>query len=183
MSKTMCGICGAFHWLSDKQVDSDLIERMCRRIVHRGPDDEGSFVEGAVGIGFRRLSVIDLVTGAQPVFNEDQSICTVLNGEIYNFQQLRENLIERGHRFSSAGDAEVIVHLYEEYGVDFVDHLNGMFAIALWDARQQRLVLVRDRLGQKPLYYANTADGTVFGSELKCLLECGDVTRTIDHAA
>ncbi len=177
----MCGICGAYYFHSQKPVGEDLIDGMCRQIIHRGPDDQGTFVEGALGLGMRRLSIIDLVTGSQPIFNEDQTICTVFNGEIYNFQELRSDLIQRGHRFATEGDTEVIVHLYEEYGIDFVTHLNGMFAIALWDAGRRRLVIVRDRLGQKPLYYANTSDGIVFGSELKCITECKALCRDIDH--
>ena len=177
----MCGICGAYYFHSQKPVGLDLIDSMCRQIIHRGPDDQGTFVKGPLGLGMRRLSIIDLVTGSQPIFNEDQTVCTVFNGEIYNFQELRSDLIQRGHRFATEGDTEVIVHLYEEYGIDFVTHLNGMFAIAVWDARRRRLVIVRDRLGQKPLYYTKTRDGIVFGSELKCLAECEGVCGEIDH--
>ena len=127
----MCGICGAYYFHSQKPVGLDLIDSMCRQIIHRGPDDQGTFVKGPLGLGMRRLSIIDLVTGSQPIFNENQTVCTVFNGEIYNFQELRSDLIQRGHRFATEGDTEVIVHLYEEYGIDFVTHLNGMFAIAV----------------------------------------------------
>lgn len=177
----MCGICGVYSLFSSKPVSADFVDRMCQQIVHRGPDDQGIFVEGSLGLGMRRLSIIDLVTGSQPIFNEDKSICTVFNGEIYNFQALRKDLIDRGHHFVTDGDTEVIVHLYEEYGIDFVTHLNGMFAIAVWDQRRQRLVLVRDRLGQKPLYYAKTTDGVIFGSELKCLAVCEAMPQEIDR--
>ncbi|REK22356.1 MAG: asparagine synthase (glutamine-hydrolyzing) [Planctomycetota bacterium] len=179
----MCGITGIYHHLSGRSVDAATIDRMCAQIVHRGPDDQGTHVADSLGIGMRRLSIIDLDTGSQPIFNEDRTVVTVFNGELYNFQELRADLLARGHTFATQGDTEVIVHLYEEYGVDFVTQLNGMFAIAVWDAREERLVLVRDRLGQKPLYYAETADGLVFGSELKCLLQVDEVGTDIDRQA
>ncbi len=179
----MCGITGVYNFRSAQPVDSGLIDRMCKRIIHRGPDDQGMYVNGPLGIGMRRLSIIDLDTGSQPIFNEDRSIVTVFNGELYNFQELRQGLIERGHQFATQGDTEVIVHLYEEYGVDFVKHLNGMFAIAVWDMKRQRLVVVRDRLGQKPLYFAETRGGIVFGSELKCVLESDEIETQLDHQA
>ena len=177
----MCGITGAYRLFSAQPVPEELVDRMCQQIVHRGPDDQGMFVSGSIGLGMRRLSIIDLVTGSQPIFNEDRTICTVFNGEIYNFQSLRSDLIHRGHQFATQGDTEVIVHLYEEYGIDFVKKLNGMFAIAIWDGPKKKLTIVRDRLGQKPLYYASIADGIYFGSELKCLTACDSVPREIDH--
>ena len=177
----MCGITGAYRLFSAKSVPEELINGMCQKIVHRGPDDQGMYVSGPIGLGMRRLSIIDLVTGSQPIFNEDRTICTVFNGEIYNFQSLRSDLIKRGHTFATQGDTEVIVHLYEEYGVDFVKKLNGMFAIAIWDEPKKKLTIVRDRLGQKPLYYASTSDGLYFGSELKCLSVCDSVAREMDH--
>ena len=177
----MCGITGAYRLFSAKSVPEELINGMCQKIVHRGPDDQGMYVSGPIGLGMRRLSIIDLVTGSQPIFNEDRTICTVFNGEIYNFQSLRSDLIKRGHTFATQGDTEVIVHLYEEYGIDFVKKLNGMFAIAVWDGPKRKLTIVRDRLGQKPLYYASIADGIYFGSELKCLTACDSVPREIDH--
>jgi asparagine synthase (glutamine-hydrolysing) len=179
----MCGIAGAYWFRSDRPVDEAFVARMCGTIVHRGPDDEGHFVSGNLGIGMRRLSIIDLGGGRQPVFNEDRSVAVVFNGEIYNFQELRQRLEAQGHKFSTRTDTEAIVHLYEQYGDRFPEHLNGMFAIALWDIRRRRLVLVRDRLGKKPLYYAETSDGLVFGSELKCLLEEPGVARDLDRAA
>ena len=176
----MCGITGAYRLFSSDPVPEELVDAMCKKIVHRGPDDQGMFVSGPVGLGMRRLSIIDLVTGSQPIFNEDRTICTVFNGEIYNFQSLRSDLIQRGHKFSTQGDTEVIVHLYEEYGVDFAKKLNGMFSIAVWDAPKKKLTIVRDRLGQKPLYYASTKDGLYFGSELKCLMVCDAIPREMD---
>ena len=179
----MCGICGVRFSKWERRAERQLIERMCEQIVHRGPDDQGIHLDGSVGLGMRRLSILDLETGSQPMFNADRSVCIVFNGEIYNFLELRAELARRGHRFSTRCDTEVIVHLYEEYGVDFVEKLNGMFAIAVWDRRHDRLMLVRDRLGQKPLYYAQTDDGLMFGSELKCLLACPSVPRELDHEA
>ena len=179
----MCGICGVCFSRSQKPADTGLIERMCATIIHRGPDEQGTYISGSVGLGMRRLSIIDLTTGSQPIFNEDRTVAVVFNGEIYNFQELRADLIRRGHRFITDGDTEVIVHLYEDYGVDFVDHLNGMFAIALWDRRRRRFVLVRDRLGKKPVYYAWLRDGLVFGSELKCVMQCNDIPTDLDHEA
>ena len=179
----MCGITGAYRLFSSQSVPGELVDRMCQQIVHRGPDDQGIFVSGSIGLGMRRLSIIDLATGSQPIFNEARTICTVFNGEIYNFQSLRSDLIHRGHKFATQGDTEVIVHLYEEYGIDFVEKLNGMFSIAVWDAPKKKLTIVRDRLGQKPLYYAQTRDGLYFGSELKCLTSCDSVPRELDHEA
>jgi asparagine synthase (glutamine-hydrolysing) len=167
----MCGIAGIIGTDRDYVVDSTEIHRMCQKIIHRGPDDEGLFVSGRVGLGMRRLSIIDLSTGRQPIYNEDRSICIVFNGEIYNFLELRPGLEHSGHTFSTNTDTEVIVHLYEEYGSACVEKLRGMFAFALWDDRQQRLLLARDRLGKKPLHYAFSSGRFLFGSEIKSLLE------------
>jgi asparagine synthase (glutamine-hydrolysing) len=157
---------------------------MLEVLRHRGPDDEGLHAAPPVALGARRLSIIDLQTGRQPVRNEDESIWAVQNGEIYNYLELREELEAAGHAFRSKGDTEVLVHLYEEHGEDFVHRLVGMFAIAVWDARAGRLLLVRDRLGQKPLYYARREDGLVFASEIKALLAgCPDLSRDLDYAA
>src|SRR3954470_18538809 len=148
----MCGLTG---WAGAVTADEAVLERMCDAIRHRGPDDDGSHVEaGRVGIGFRRLSIIDLAHGNQPLYDEQRHVCVTCNGEIYNFQALREELVSYGHRFATGSDAETIVHLYEEHGIDFLDRLRGMFAIALWDSARARLVLARDRLGVKPLYWA-----------------------------
>ena len=181
----MCGICGI---VGREPIDRDALARMTAVLRHRGPDDEGFHVEErpdgvAVGLGFRRLSIIDLVTGNQPIGNEDGSIQLVFNGEIYNYPELRAELESRGHRFATNADTEVIVHLYEERGARCVDRLNGMFAIALWDANQGELVLARDRFGKKPLYYADLGGSLLFGSELKALLEHPRCPRELDHEA
>lgn len=167
----MCGIAGVVDTRLGKRVDNDSIHRMCDRIVHRGPDDEGIFVKGGTGLGMRRLSIIDLAGGHQPVFNEDGSAWIVFNGEIYNFPDLRPELEAKGHRFRTHSDTEVIIHLYEEMGADCVQKLRGMFAFAIYDERQQKLLLARDRLGKKPLHYALVGDELLFGSEIKSILE------------
>lgn len=179
----MCGICG-FTSIPDNTDPYELLVRMTDSIVHRGPDEDGVFHRDRIALGMRRLSIIDLDGGSQPIFNEDGSVCVVQNGEIYNYRELRSQLESRGHVFKSHCDTEVLVHLYEEYGVDFVDHINGMFAIAIWDIRRQRLVVVRDRLGVKPLYYS-IVEGkhVVFGSEIKCLLQHPAVRTDLDHQA
>jgi asparagine synthase (glutamine-hydrolysing) len=164
----MCGIAG-YAGLSDPA----LLRRMCGAIVHRGPDEDGYFEGSGVGLAIRRLAVIDLVTGSQPIPNEDRSVHVVLNGEIYNYEELRARLASAGHTLATASDTETIVHLYEEHGLDFVRHLRGMFAIALWDERRRRLVLVRDRIGEKPLHYALDGKRLFFGSEIKSILQAG----------
>jgi asparagine synthase (glutamine-hydrolysing) len=164
----MCGICGTYGF-SDKA----LLKRMCDIIFHRGPDDEGYYIDSEVGLGMRRLSIIDLVGGHQPIHNEDESIWVVFNGEIYNFQAIRADLESRGHRFHTQSDTEVIVHAYEEYGQRFVEHLRGMFALALWDSSRRCLILVRDRVGIKPLYYRWENGRLWFASEIKAILESG----------
>ncbi len=180
----MCGICGIVSPPSTEPVDRSLLEAMCRTIVHRGPDDEGVYTGRAVGLAARRLSIIDLEGGHQPLSNEDGSIWVAHNGEVYNFPELRETLIARGHRFSTRTDTETIVHSYEQWGEDFVHRLRGMFAFSLWDEKKQRLLLVRDRLGVKPLYYTLLNNGTlVFGSELKAVLVHPRVRRAIDPRA
>lgn len=153
---------------------------MCDTIRHRGPDDEGTFVSDFVGIGMRRLSIIDLAGGHQPIHNEDQSIWIVLNGEIYNYRELRNDLEARGHRFYTDSDTETLVHLYEEYGDDFLDHLVGMFGLALWDGKRQRLVVARDRVGEKQIYYGLRNGKLVIGSEIKCLLATDAVSRRLN---
>jgi asparagine synthase (glutamine-hydrolysing) len=166
----MCGIAGKVNATGDPVSAAD-IQAMCNTIVHRGPDDEGVYVSGRVGLGMRRLSIIDLAGGKQPIHNEDRSVFVVLNGEIYNFPVLKTELENRGHRFYTASDTEVIVHLYEEYGSQCVKHLRGMFAFALYDERKGLLLLARDRLGKKPLYYSAGDDGSLlFGSEIKTLM-------------
>jgi asparagine synthase (glutamine-hydrolysing) len=178
----MCGIAGAFHYKSNLQVSSEIPRIMNKELVHRGPDDEGFYIKGNIGLAFRRLSIIDLDTGNQPIHNEDKSVYVVFNGEIYNYVELREDLKKQGHTFYTKSDTEVIVHLYEEYGTDFPLYLNGMYAIALWDEKKKTLLLVRDRPGIKPLYYAITDDGVVFASEIKALLKAG-TSREPDYEA
>jgi len=165
-------------------IDPSLLTMMCRQIVHRGPDDEGVFILQNIGLGNRRLSIIDLAGGHQPLSNEDGTIWIAHNGEVYNFPELRDDLIVRGHRFNTKSDTETIVHAYEEWGEEFVQRLRGMFAFALWDQSQQLLLLVRDRMGIKPLYYTLLADGTlVFGSEIKTILAHPAVKREIEPKA
>ncbi len=181
----MCGICGI---VGPAPVDRGVLARMTRVLEHRGPDDEGFHVAeyddgSAVGLGFRRLSIIDLDTGNQPIGNEDGSLQVILNGEIYNYRELRADLVKRGHRFATNTDTEVIVHLYEEHGACCVEQLNGMFAFALWDEKDRRLLLARDRFGKKPLYYADLGDALLFGSELKALLEHPRCPRELDFAS
>lgn len=167
----MCGIAGFFR--PNRPADERRVRAMCSEIVHRGPDDEGIYAEGDCGIGMRRLSIIDLATGHQPISNEDGTVWVVFNGEIYNYRELREDLVGRGHRFVTQSDTEALVHLYEEYGVEGISRLRGMFAYAIWDSRRRQMLLVRDRFGKKPLYYTATRDGLYFGSELKCLRAAG----------
>src|SRR5574340_469869 len=149
----MCGICGKLEFAADRQVDPDLLRRMADVVAHRGPDGEGFFLKGPVGLGHRRLSIIDLATGDQPLSNEDQTVWIVFNGEIYNYVELRELLLAKGHVFRTASDTEVLVHLYEEYGPEMLGKLRGMFAFAIWDGNTQALFVARDRVGIKPLYY------------------------------
>jgi asparagine synthase (glutamine-hydrolysing) len=178
----MCGIAGAFHYKNDRPVSLEIIKKMNYEMVHRGPDDEGFYIKGNIALAFRRLSIIDLNTGNQPIHNEDKTVWVVFNGEIYNYVELRDDLIKHGHSFYTKSDTEVIVHLYEEYGTDFPLHLNGMFGIAIWDEKKNTLLLARDRPGIKPLYYAETEDGLVFASEIKALLRSG-ISREPDYEA
>ena len=189
----MCGITGAVWFDPSLAIDSERLGRMTDAITHRGPDDDGHWIktghvdgqgrDHGIALGFRRLSIIDVEGAAQPMCNEDKSVRLVFNGEIYNFQTLRRRLEGSGHQFATNGDGESIVHLYEDMGTDCFAELNGMFSIGLWDAKRSRLVLARDRIGQKPLYYAVTGDRIVFGSELKCLAEVPGVCNEIDPAA
>jgi asparagine synthase (glutamine-hydrolysing) len=178
----MCGIAGLMSWDGPPPTAADA-HAMCDLLVHRGPDDEGLYVGEGVALGMRRLSIIDLATGHQPVRNEDGTVWVVFNGEIYNFKELRRDLEGRGHRFYTTSDTETIVHLYEEHGADLVQHLRGMFALAVWDARRRRLLLARDRLGIKPLFYARTPGGLAFASELKALLQVPGVDRRLSWPA
>jgi len=167
----MCGIAG---YVSNGEVaDRHIVKRMCDQIRHRGPDDEGFYADRQCAIGMRRLSIIDLAGGHQPISNEDGSVWVVFNGEIYNFQELRRSLITKGHKFATNSDTETLVHLYEEEGIGGISKLRGMFAYAIWDARERKLILARDRFGKKPLYYTKVRGGFYFGSELKCLRAAG----------
>ena len=179
----MCGICGLIAPERGTAPDLDLLARMNARLIHRGPDSDGSFAEGRVALAARRLSIIDLEHGDQPISNEDGTVTVVQNGEIYNFADLRRRLERGGHAFRTGCDTEVLVHLYEERGPAFVEELRGMFAIALWDTRAGRLLLARDRFGIKPLYYRRSGEGLAFASELKSLLEDPGFPRDIDPRA
>ena len=179
----MCGICGVVYRTGEGPVERDLLEGMTRTLVHRGPDEDGFFLDERVGLGMRRLRVIDLITGSQPVHNEDRTVWVVYNGEIYNFRTLREELIGLGHTFRTRSDTEVLVHLYEQWGLDGYERLNGMFGCAIWDGRSGRLTLMRDRMGVKPLYYAELPTGLVFGSEPRAILTHPAVNTDIDLEA
>jgi len=167
----MCGIAGILN-LNGDPVDSSELLAMTTRLRHRGPDGSGQYIDGPLGLAQTRLAVIDVVGGVQPMFNEDKTVAVVFNGEIYNFQEIRRDL-EKDHRFATKSDTEVIVHLYEEEGIDCLRHFRGMFALAIWDVRKKKLFLARDRVGQKPLYYAMGGGRLLFGSEIKALLACG----------
>src|SRR5437867_4102874 len=179
----MCGIAGFAGWTPDggSAEASETVRAMCDAIAHRGPDDDGYFVAPGIALGMRRLSIIDVSGGQQPIANEDGTVQVVFNGEIYNHHELRHELVARGHSFRTRSATEPIVHLYDERGADFVGRMKGMFAIALWDARQRRLVLARDRAGIKPLSYWQTADGLAFGSELRSLLTLPRFHRRLDE--
>jgi len=179
----MCGIAGIVSSDPRERIDGEIVHRMCQAIVHRGPDDEGIFADKNTGLGMRRLSIIDLEGGHQPIFNEDGSIWIVFNGEIYNFPELRPGLEAAGHRFTTNTDTEVIVHLYEEMGAECVQKLRGMFAFALYDERRKKLLLARDRLGKKPLHYAHEQGRLLFGSEIKSILAVAPELAEVNHQA
>ncbi len=179
----MCGISGIFEFQGRETIPRDLVHRMNETLRHRGPDDEGIYVRPGIGMGHRRLSIIDVGGGHQPMSNEDGSVWVLLNGEIYNYPELRLELLKRGHRFATRSDTEAIVHLYEECGEGCFARLRGMFAIALWDERERKLLLARDRIGKKPLFYAADEKRILFGSELKALLAADALPRTIDPQA
>ena len=179
----MCGICGIINHQRDRVVEQHEIQAMCDAIIHRGPDEEGQYLNGPAGLGMRRLAIIDLSSGQQPIFNEDRTAAIVLNGEIYNHLELRRELEARGHLFRTHADTEVILHAWEEYGDSCPTYLNGMFAFAIWDERQQRLFIARDRLGKKPLYYYHDGHRLLFASEIKAILQVPGVPRDIDPQA
>jgi asparagine synthase (glutamine-hydrolysing) len=175
----MCGLSG-FVSLDRRAADENTLRRMTATLRHRGPDDEGYFLDGPVALGHRRLNIIDLATGHQPIANETGTVHAMLNGEIYNYRSLTATLRARGHRFTTTSDTEVLVHAWEEFGEDCVTHFNGMFALVLWDAERRKLFAARDRMGEKPFYYAERPDVFVFGSELRALLQHPEVARTLD---
>ena len=179
----MCGIAGLYHLDRETPADRQLLAKMCDALVHRGPDDEGLHAYKNIGIGMRRLSIIDLSSGHQPISNEDGSIWVVLNGEIYNYPELQQALKQKGHVFKTTSDTECIVHLYEEYGEDCLHHLRGMFALAILDQRDRSLFIARDRLGIKPLFYSLTEDKLLFASEMKAILQDPSVSREMDYVA
>src|SRR6476469_5517545 len=183
---SMCGITG---WANlDARTPpaagaEDLLHAMCERMVHRGPDGEGLLVSTGVALGMRRLAIIDLLTGDQPAFNEDKSVAVILNGEIYNYRELRSRLEQRGHSFRSESDTEILPHLYEEHGAAMLEHLNGMFAFAVWDAKRKKLLLARDRFGEKPLYWGVFESTLLFASEPKVLLAHTSVKTSLNLQA
>jgi asparagine synthase (glutamine-hydrolysing) len=167
----MCGICGFYEYQSHKPANQEILADMLRVLHHRGPDDSGVHFDKDLALGMRRLSIIDLGGGKQPITNEDGTIVTVFNGEIYNYRELRDDLESRGHTLVTESDTEVIVHLYEEYGESCPNYLRGMFGFAVWDSRQRRLFVARDRLGIKPLYFTQTGGALIFASEIKAILQ------------
>src|SRR3984893_8238389 len=179
----MCGICGQFNFVRNEPVEPDTIRRMTDSIRHRGPDDEGYFISGPLGFGFRRLSIIDLVGGHQPMSDAEEKVWVIFNGEIYNFKELRAELQERGHRFRTNSDTEVIVHGYKEWGTGVLNRLNGMFGLAIWDVRKQRLVLARDAMGIKLIYYRIAHGQLTFGSEIRAVLAAENSRPEVDPVA
>jgi asparagine synthase (glutamine-hydrolysing) len=183
----MCGITGIVD--SKAPIDRDVLSRMANALRHRGPDDESYYIadpkpgRANVGFGFRRLSIIDLSGGRQPMCNEDGSLWLVCNGELYNFADIKKRLITKGHKFRTGSDVEVLLHLYEDHGEDCIQHVNGMFAFAIWDSNNQKLFLGRDRMGKKPLYYRETPTQILFASEVKAVLQHPDCPRELDMAS
>src|SRR5919106_4254239 len=179
----MCGICGIHHYRTDEPANEDVLREMTASLTHRGPDDDGFLVDGAVGLGMRRLSIIDLDGGAQPVSNETGTVQVFQNGEIYNYRDLRRELESHGHVFRTQSDTESIVHAYEEWGIEGLARLNGMYSLAVWDAPRRRLVVARDPFGVKPLYYRDDGRTLLFGSEIRAILSAPGVAREVDAAA
>jgi len=179
----MCGICGIYNLENDRPIAVSQIQKMTNRLLHRGPDEHGIHIDRNFGMGMRRLSIVDLKKGQQPISNERGTVFVVCNGEIYNHSELRRTLSTKGHTFRSGSDVEVIVHAYEEYGESFVEHLNGMFAFALWDQCERLLMVGRDRLGIKPLYYYHDKTRFGFASELKALIEANFINPRLEPRA
>lgn len=179
----MCGICGVAVTKGGRYIDGELLLKMTHSMTHRGPDEYGTYCDEQVGLGSRRLSIIDLGGGKQPITNEDKTAWIVYNGELYNYRELREHLVKLGHIFRTSSDTEVILHLYEEYGFESLQHLNGIFAFAIWNTQSRELFIARDRTGIKPLYYTQVGDKLIFGSEMKVLLTHPEVPRHLDYIA
>src|SRR5712691_3743180 len=179
----MCGICGQFNFIRNEPVQPDTVRRMTQTMVHRGPDDEGYFAAGSVGLGFRRLSIIDLAGGHQPMSDAEEKVWVILNGEIYNFKELRAELEGRGHSFRTRSDTEVIIHGYKEWGTEVLDRLNGMFGLAIWDVNRKRLVVARDAMGIKLIYYRIRDGQLTFGSEIRPVLAAENSKPDVDPAA
>jgi asparagine synthase (glutamine-hydrolysing) len=179
----MCGICGQYNFATSETVSPDVISRMAYAIRHRGPDDDGFYVSGNIGLGFRRLSIIDLGLGHQPMADSEEKIWLVFNGEIYNFKELRAELETLGHRFRTNSDTEVIIYAYKQWGEDLLLKLNGMFGLAVWDSEREKLILARDRMGIKPVYYALDGGTVLFGSELRAIIAAGNIPTEIDPDA
>ena len=179
----MCGICGQFNFAGDEPVQPEIVRRMTDSIAHRGPDDEGYFFSGPLGLGFRRLSIIDLAGGHQPMVDAEQTVCVIFNGEIYNYKELRQELNKYGHCFRTNSDTEVIIHGYKEWGTDVLNHLNGMFGVAIWDLQRKRLVVARDAMGIKLVYYRIAGGRFTFGSEIRAVLAGEQSQPEIDPTA
>ena len=179
----MCGIAGQFNFQRHEPVERETIVRMARSIAHRGPDDEGFFIAGPVGLGFRRLSIIDLAGGHQPMSNSEETVWIIFNGEIYNYKELRAELQSKGHQFRTNSDTEVIIHGYEEWGTDVFNHLNGMFGLAIWDVQKERLILARDAMGIKLIYYKIDNGTLTFGSEIRAILAAQKSRPDVDPTA
>jgi asparagine synthase (glutamine-hydrolysing) len=179
----MCGICGQFNFAGDEPSEPEIVRRMTNSIAHRGPDDEGYFFSGPLGLGFRRLSIIDLAGGHQPMFDAQQTVCIIFNGEIYNYKELRQELKKYGHCFRTNSDTEVIIHGYKEWGTDVFNHLNGMFGVAIWDVKKERLILARDAMGIKLIYYRVANGELTFGSEIRAILAGENLKPVVDPVA
>src|SRR5947208_2071102 len=179
----MCGITGQYNFERHEPVERDTIVRMARSIAHRGPDDEGFFIAGPVGLGFRRLSIIDLAGGHQPMSDAEGTVWVIFNGEIYNYRELRAELQSKGHQFRTNSDTEVIVHGYKEWGTDVFNHLNGMFGLAIWDVQKERLILARDAMGIKLIYYKIDNGALTFGSEIRAILAAQKSRPDVDPMA
>src|SRR6266851_159993 len=179
----MCGICGQFNFVRNEPVEPDTVRRMTATMVHRGPDDDGHLFDGPIGLGFRRLSIIDLAGGHQPMSDAEETVWVILNGEIYNFKELRAELRKKGHHFRTNSDTEVIIHGYKEWGTEVLNHLNGMFGLAIWDVKKRRLVVARDAMGIKLIYYRLTNSQLIFGSEIRPILAAQNSRLDVDPVA